>query len=97
MQESKLFNISYGDADLAGPLPAASVDGLRHPGRSSRTPSTRPASSTTRWSRCPNYTDLPLTQAAQKVQRSAYPDAYARHENKPCRRAPRSPAVPRPR
>jgi murein DD-endopeptidase MepM/ murein hydrolase activator NlpD len=28
----------------------------------------------------PNWQQLPLTVAAQKVQRSAYPDAYAKHE-----------------
>ncbi len=28
----------------------------------------------------PNWQTLPLTQAAQAVQRSAYPDAYAKHE-----------------
>jgi cell wall-associated NlpC family hydrolase len=30
--------------------------------------------------RVPNWQTLPLTQAAQAVQRSAYPDAYAKHE-----------------
>jgi hypothetical protein len=30
--------------------------------------------------RVPDWSTLPLTQAAQAVQRSAYPDAYARHE-----------------
>jgi hypothetical protein len=29
----------------------------------------------------PNWQNLPLTQAAQSVQRSAYPDAYAKHES----------------
>ena len=28
----------------------------------------------------PDYADLPVTEAAQAVQRSAYPDAYADHE-----------------
>ena len=28
----------------------------------------------------PDYTELPLTVAAQKVQRSGYPEAYAKHE-----------------
>lgn len=28
----------------------------------------------------PNWETLPLTEAAQKVQRSAFPDAYAKHE-----------------
>ncbi|WP_213454665.1 M23 family metallopeptidase [Rhizomonospora bruguierae] len=30
--------------------------------------------------RVPGWERLPLTEAAQKVQRSAYPDAYAKHE-----------------
>lgn len=29
----------------------------------------------------PNWQELPLTVAAQKVQRSAFPDAYAKHES----------------
>jgi murein DD-endopeptidase MepM/ murein hydrolase activator NlpD len=32
--------------------------------------------------RVPGWERLPLTQAAQQVQRSAYPDAYARHETR---------------
>jgi hypothetical protein len=28
----------------------------------------------------PGWQTLPLTEAAQRVQRSAYPDAYERHE-----------------
>src|SRR5258706_10228177 len=31
--------------------------------------------------RVPNWATLPLTAAAQAVQRSAYPDAYAKHES----------------
>jgi len=30
----------------------------------------------------PNWQQLPLTVAAQKVQVSAYPDAYAKHESR---------------
>ena len=29
----------------------------------------------------PNYDSIPVTKAAQLVQRSAYPDAYAQHES----------------
>ena len=33
-----------------------------------------------RWSRFPAIESLPITAAAQEVQRSAYPGAYAQHE-----------------
>jgi hypothetical protein len=81
MQESKLFNIGYGDADSLGLFQQRPSMGW---GTEEQVQD--PVYAAGRFYdalvKVPDYTELPLTQAAQKVQRSAYPDAYARHENK---------------
>ncbi|GAA4964035.1 heavy metal transporter [Yinghuangia aomiensis] len=81
MQESKLFNISYGDADSLGLFQQRPSMGWGTQAQL-QDPVYASGKFYDALVKVPNYTDLPLTQAAQKVQRSAYPDAYARHENK---------------
>ena len=80
LQESGLRNIDHGDRDSLGPVPAAALAGLGHRSSRSWTRCTRPGSSTSTWPRCRGYSRLPLTVAAQRVQRSGYPQAYAKHE-----------------
>ena len=47
----------------------------------SRTRCTRRGRSTTPWSGVDGYTELEITDAAQRVQRSGFPEAYADHED----------------
>ena len=63
------------DCSSSGPAKAGA------PRNNSTTPSTPAASSTRSSVTVPNWQSLPLTEAAQAVQHSAYPDAYAKHEN----------------
>jgi hypothetical protein len=79
MQESRLENIPYGTADSLGLF-------QQRPSRGWGTPAEimRPDSAATafydRLLQVPGWRVLPLTVAAQDVQRSAYPDAYAQWE-----------------
>lgn len=79
MQESRLENIPYGTADSLGLF-------QQRPSRGWGTPAEimRPDSAATafydRLIQVPGWRALPLTVAAQDVQHSAYPDAYARWE-----------------
>jgi hypothetical protein len=79
MQESRLENIPYGTADSLGLF-------QQRPSRGWGTPTEimRPDSAATafydRLTQIPGWQALPLTVAAQDVQRSAYPDAYAKWE-----------------
>ena len=83
LQESKLENLGHlGDAQrprLAGPVPAAPVQGWGTPEQI-----TDPEYSTTAFlkglKQVDGWQDMPLTEAAQTVQVSAYPDAYAQWE-----------------
>jgi len=79
MQESKLFNITYGDRDSLGLFQQRPSQGW---GTAEQIQD--PVYSAGKFYdglvEVPGYLDLPLTVAAQKVQRSAYPDAYAQHE-----------------
>lgn len=80
IQESKLRNIGYGDRDSVGLFQQ----------RSSQNWGTReqlldPVYATNAFydalMTIEGYEDLAVTEAAQRVQRSAYPDAYADHED----------------
>lgn len=79
MQESGLRNIDYGDRDSVGLF-------QQRPSKGWGTVEQimDPVYSAGRFYEglveVPDYERLPLTQAAQKVQRSGFPDAYAKHE-----------------
>lgn len=81
MQESTLKNIQYGD--LAGP-DSRGLFQQRDPwGPLSVRMDPKGAAGLfyDRLVKVPNYLSIPLTQAAQSVQISAFPDAYAKWEN----------------
>ncbi len=79
VQESKLRNIDYGDRDSLGLFQQRPSQGW-----GSEEEVLDPAYATNAFLdglvRVPGYTELPVTEAAQRVQRSAFPDAYADHE-----------------
>jgi cell wall-associated NlpC family hydrolase len=79
MQESTLRNINYGDRDSLGLFQQRPSQGWGSPAQV-----TDPVYSTTtfldRLLKVPNWERLPVTVAAQTVQRSAFPDAYAKWE-----------------
>lgn len=79
MQESKLRNLSYGHADSLGLFQQRPSQGW-----GSKKQLQDPIYSTNKFydalTKVKDYQTLPVTKAAQKVQHSAYPDAYAKHE-----------------
>lgn len=78
-QESKIVNLSYGDRDSVGLFQQrpsqgwGTVDELQDPYYATN-------AFYDALVEVPGYTELPVTEAAQAVQRSAYPSAYADHE-----------------
>src|SRR5690606_17440689 len=79
VQESKLRNIDYGDRDSLGLFQQRPSQGWGTPEQV-----TDPVYATNAFLdglvQVPGYTELPITEAAQTVQRSGYPEAYADHE-----------------
>jgi cell wall-associated NlpC family hydrolase len=79
MQESTLRNINYGDRDSLGLFQQRPSQGWGSPAQV-----TDPVYSTTifieRLLEVPGWERMPVTVAAQTVQRSAFPDAYAKWE-----------------
>ncbi len=79
IQESKLRNLDYGHADSLGLFQQRPSQGW-----GTEEQVTDPVYATDTFFdhlvRVPDWEDLPVTEAAQAVQRSAYPDAYADHE-----------------
>lgn len=79
IQESSLINIDYGDRDSVGLFQQRPSQGW-----GTVEQIMDPVYSTGKFYdglvQIPGYTELPVTQAAQAVQRSAFPDAYAQHE-----------------
>lgn len=79
LQESKLRNIDYGDLDSVGLFQQrpsqdwGTVEQIMDPVYSANAFYDVLA-------KVPNYVDLPINDAAQIVQRSGYPHAYAQHE-----------------
>ncbi len=79
IQESKLRNLTVGDRDSVGLFQQrpsqgwGTVEQILDPVYATNAFYDRLA-------RVSDYTDRPLTEVAQQVQRSAYPDAYADHE-----------------
>ena len=78
-QESDLINVNYGDRDSLGLFQQRPSQGWGTPGQV-----TDPVYSTTTFLdhllQVPGWERLPITVAAQTVQRSAFPDAYAKWE-----------------
>lgn len=79
MQESTLRNINYGDRDSLGLFQQRPSQGWGSPAQV-----LDPVYSTSifiqRLLEIPGWDELPVTVAAQAVQRSAFPDAYAKWE-----------------
>ncbi|QMU73602.1 heavy metal transporter [Streptacidiphilus sp. P02-A3a] len=79
MQESQLVNLSGGDLDSVGLFQQRPSQGW---GEASQIED--PVYATDKFLdrlvAVPGYAELPLTVAAQDVQHSGYPDAYAQHE-----------------
>ncbi|MCC3268051.1 hypothetical protein MUG94_13095 [Arthrobacter gengyunqii] len=82
IQESGLRNLNYGDD--AGPDSRGLFQQRPSQGWGSEEQVMDPVYAANAFydalEKVPNYADLPLTVAAQTVQRSAFPDAYADHE-----------------
>ncbi|WP_395574382.1 heavy metal transporter [Streptomyces sp. BK79] len=79
LQESSLRNIDYGDRDSLGLFQQRPSQGWGEP-EEIMDPAYSAGMFYDHLVEVPGYTDLPLTDAAQRVQRSAFPDAYAKHE-----------------
>jgi hypothetical protein len=79
MQESKLVNVRYGDRDSLGLFQQRPSQGW---GTAEQVQD--PVYATNAFYdvlvKVEGYRSLPITKAAQKVQRSAFPDAYGQHE-----------------
>jgi hypothetical protein len=80
LQESGLRNIEHGDRDSLGLFQQRPSQGW-----GTRTQIMDPTYAAGMFyehlAKVPDYTQLPLTVAAQRVQRSGYPEAYAKHES----------------
>ncbi|MDQ1294221.1 MAG: hypothetical protein QG608_2104 [Actinomycetota bacterium] len=79
IQESKLRNIKYGDRDSLGLFQQRPSQGWGTP-EQILDPVYATGAFYDALVEVDGYQDLPITVAAQKVQRSAYPEAYADHE-----------------
>lgn len=79
LQESGLRNIDYGDRDSLGLFQQRPSQGW-----GTREQILDPIYASTRFYKAlislKDWQDMPLTVAAQKVQKSGFPDAYAKHE-----------------
>jgi hypothetical protein len=77
LQESSLENLDYGDRDSLGLFQQRPSQGWGTPAEI-----LDPVYASTKFyqalGKVPNWESIPLTQAAQAVQRSAYPTAYAK-------------------
>jgi hypothetical protein len=79
MQESGLRNLDHGDRDSLGLFQQRPSMGWGTP-EQIMDPEYASTKFYERLLQVPGWEQLPLTEAAQAVQRSAYPDAYAKHE-----------------
>jgi murein DD-endopeptidase MepM/ murein hydrolase activator NlpD len=79
MQESRLRNLDFGDRDSLGLFQQRPSMGWGTPAQI-MDPEYASTAFYERLLQVENWQQLPLTEAAQAVQRSAYPDAYAKHE-----------------
>lgn len=80
LQESKLYNIRGGDRDSLGLFQQRPSQGWGTP-RQILDPVHATNAFYSALQRVPGYADLPVTVAAQRVQRSGYPSAYAVYED----------------
>ena len=76
LQESGLRNLDHGDLDSLGLFQQRPSQGWGTPAQI-MTPTYAARTFYTHLVQVPNWESLPLTEAAQKVQRSAAPNAYA--------------------
>ncbi|MFF9816135.1 heavy metal transporter [Streptomyces sp. NPDC014006] len=79
LQESGLRNIDHGDRDSLGLFQQRPSQGWGSE-RQIMDPTYAAGIFYEHLVKVPDYTELPLTVAAQRVQRSGYPEAYAKHE-----------------
>ncbi|MFG2682285.1 heavy metal transporter [Streptomyces sp. NPDC048392] len=79
LQESALRNLDHGDRDSLGLFQQRPSQGWGTP-REIMDPAYSAGLFYDRLVEVPGYLDLPLTDAAQHVQRSGFPYAYAKHE-----------------
>ncbi|MFD9909859.1 heavy metal transporter [Streptomyces sp. NPDC059063] len=79
LQESALHNIRHGDRDSLGLFQQRPSQGWGTE-RQIMDPVYATERFYARLDRVPGYSRLPLTVAAQRVQRSGFPQAYAKHE-----------------
>lgn len=79
MQESSLINLPNGDLDSIGLFQQRPSQGWGSPSQL-MDPAYAATAFYTRLLQVPNWQSLPVTQAAQTVQQSATPDAYAKWE-----------------
>jgi hypothetical protein len=79
LQESALRNLDHGDRDSLGLFQQRPSQGW---GTAQEVTDPIYAADIfyEHLAKVPDYTELPLTVAAQRVQRSGYPEAYAKHE-----------------
>ena len=77
--ESGLHNISYGDRDSLGLFQQRPSQGWGTPAQI-MTPHYAAAAFYQHLAKVPGWQDIPVTEAAQKVQRSALPNGYAQFE-----------------
>ncbi|MER5432991.1 heavy metal transporter [Streptomyces sp. NPDC002588] len=79
LQESGLRNLTHGDRDSLGLFQQRPSQGW---GTAKEVSDPAYAANVfyEHLAKVPDYTKLPLTVAAQRVQRSGYPEAYAKHE-----------------
>ncbi|MFC9925589.1 heavy metal transporter [Streptomyces sp. NPDC127190] len=79
LQESGLRNIEHGDRDSLGLFQQRPSQGWGTE-QQIMDPDYAAGIFYAHLAKVPDYMDLPLTVAAQRVQRSGYPEAYAKHE-----------------
>lgn len=77
MQESRLINVNYGDRDSLGLFQQRPSQGWGTP-EQVRDPVHASTEFFTRLLKVDGWQDMPVWQAAQRVQRSAFPTAYAK-------------------
>lgn len=79
LQESALRNIAHGDRDSLGLFQQRPSQGWGTE-KQIMDPTYSAGEFYEHLAKVPDYARLPLTVAAQRVQRSGFPDAYAKHE-----------------
>jgi len=79
LQESGLRNIEHGDRDSLGLFQQRPSQGWGTE-QQIMDPTYAAGVFYEHLAKVPDYTELPLTVAAQRVQRSGFPEAYAKHE-----------------